>query len=242
MFLPDLKNTDIVAFIGKDGVSILTKALTKVFAETHYNASDLVKSLHLKSRCLMAWLENISKNNTSSSQIPLTQIITDTHFKDFLISFKENQATIYKRENSRFGYGNKVDPIEVIENPTLPVIASYLMNLEQYQDELDGTEFVNSPELNKTIQVLVDKHMDFLRKSVKLNLNKSETETVCEDCHQSINLSTNSSKLCICYKFMGNNSVHVEKNDKGGLTLHFSKKWDSENIALFTKALKNKLK
>ena len=32
------------------------------------------------------------------------------------------------------------------------------------------------------------------------------------------------------------------KGDKGGLTLHFGKKWDQANIALFSKALKNRLK
>lgn len=242
MFFSNLKNTDIVAFIGKDGVNILSKALEKVFAESHYNASDLSKSLHLKTRCLMAWLENITKNNISFSQIPLTQIITDTKFKDYIISFVDNEAIIRKREHSRFGFEKSLEVVETIENWSLPVIASYLMNLEQYQDELDSSEFINSVELNKTIQFLVDKHMDFIRKSVKINLDKSESNTVCEDCGQPINLSTNSSRLCICYRFLGGNSVHVEKNDKGGLTLHFSKKWDSENIALFSRALKNKLK
>lgn len=242
MFFPDLKNTDLVVFIGKDGVNVLSKALEKVFAESHYNASDLSKSLHLKTRCLMAWLENISKNNVPFAQIPLTKVITDTQFKDYVLSFVEDKAIIRKRENSRVGFGNNITVIETIEKPSLPAIASHLMNLEQYQDELDSSEFINSTELNKTIQILVDKHMDFLRKSVKLNLNKSETDATCEDCGQPISLGTNNSKLCICYKFMGNNSIHVEKNDKGGLTLYFGKKWDNENIALFSRALKNKLK
>lgn len=242
MFFPDLKNTDLVAFVGKDGVGILIKALEKVFAESHYNASDLVKSLHLKTRCLMSWLENVTKNDTSFVQIPLTQVITDTMFKDFTLSFVENKAIIRKREFSRYGLEKTTEIVETIENPTLPEIASRLMNLEQYQQELNESEFFNSSELNKTIQILVDKHMDFMRKSVKLKLDKSEADTVCEDCRQNISLGTNSSRLCICYKFMGNNSIHIEKNDKGGLTLHFGKKWDQENIALFTKALKNKLK
>ncbi len=243
MFFPDLKNTDIVAFVGKDGVGILSKALERVFAESHYNASDLIKSLHLKTRCLMAWLENISKNNVSLSQIPLTNIITETHFKDHVLSFiVNNKAVIHKREVSRFQMGNNIESVIEMDNPSLPEIASHLMNLEQYQDELDNSDFFNSSDLNKTIQILVDKHMDFMRKSVKLKLDKSEAQTICEDCGQNIALSTNSSKLCICYKFMGNNSIHIEKNDKGGLTLHFGKKWDQENIALFTRALKSKLK
>ncbi len=107
---------------------------------------------------------------------------------------------------------------------------------------MNENEFFNSTELNKTIQVLVDSHMEFLKKSVKLNLDKSEATSVCPDCHQGISLSTNASKLCICYKWIGNNSIHIEKNDKNGLTLHFGKKWDKDNISLFSRALKNKLK
>jgi len=190
----------------------------------------------------MAWLENVSKHE-SFAQIPLTQSSNGILFKDITLSFVSDKDTVIrKREISLHGGERTSEVIETIEGRSLPVIASRLMNLEPYQDELNENEFVNSVDLNKTIQILVDKHLDFLRKSTKLLLNKSETATICPDCQQGISIGDISSKLCICYKFMGNNSIHITKNDKGGLTLHFGKKWDQDNIALFSKALKNKLR
>lgn len=242
MFLSDLKNDDIVAFIGKDGVAILSKALEKVFAESHGSATDLVKSLHLKTRCLMAWVENVSKHG-SFAQIPLTKSVTDISFKDVVLSFEDgNTAVIRNRDVNLHSKERSYSVIETIENATLPVIASRVMNLEQYQDELNENEFVNSASLNKTVKELVDSHLDFLRKSATLQLSKSEAEAVCPDCQQRISISSTSAKLCVCYKFFKNASLHVEKNDKNGLTVHFGKQWDKENIALFSKALKSKLK
>lgn len=242
MFFPDLKQTDIVAFVGKDGVNLLAKALEKVFVESHYSASDLAKSLHLKTRCLLAWLENVSKNYPFT-QVPLTQSIDSKNFQDITISFVEpNKTIIRKREHSLHGLGKKNEIIETLENASLPEVAVKLLNLPQYEDELDNSDFINSPELNKTIKLLVDRHIEFLKKSNKLLLNKAETQAECPDCGQSIIIGDKSPKLCICYKFFGNNSIHIVKNETGGLTLHFGKKWDQQNIALFSQALKNKLK
>ncbi len=236
-YFSDLKNTDLVAFVGASGLSVLAKALEKVFVETDLSASSLSKSLHLKSRCLMAWLEH---NQTTTAKIPLTTKITDTLITDNTLAFEKNTAYINSREITKFA--RRAETVVEIPNYTLPELAAQILSLPQYDDEINSdAPFQAIPELDKAISSLVKRHCEFLQTSQKLQLAKNEGQAICQDCGEYIKVSETGASLCICYKAFKNGSLHMVKNDKGGLTVHFSKSWDRENIALFSRALKNRI-
>ncbi len=235
----DLKNTDLVAFVGKVGVGVLAKALEKVFVETDLSASDLAKSLHLKSRCLMAWLDCVK--STELAKIPLTSNVTDTVTTDHVIAFQKNTAIINKREITKFS--RKSETVSSLTDYSLPELAAQVLALPAFEDEIGSeTSFQSIPELDKVVKSLVKRHLEFLETAQQLKLNKNEGATVCQDCGEHIKVSETGANLCICYKMFKSNSVHVTKNDNGGLTVHFGKNWDAENIAMFSQALKNRLK
>ena len=237
-YFNDLKNGELVAFVGKEGLSVLAKALEKVFAETDTSAQTLSKSLHLKSRCLMAWLD---ANDASFARIPLTLNITDTMITDHTVSLLEkNTAHINRREITKFS--RRAEPIASLTDYSMPELAAQILTLPAFEDEVNGeSPFQNIPELDKVIKSLVKRHLDFLKTSKKLQLSKSESGAECPDCGEYIRVSEVGVSTCICYKMFKNNSVHVERNDNGGLTVHFGKSWDQDNILLFTKALKNRI-
>ncbi len=238
-YFGDLKQGDLVAFVGKEGLSVLAKALEKVFVETDLSATQLSKSLHLKSRCLMAWLDCVK--DKENAKIPLTTIITDTLITDNTLAFQKNSVILNKREITKFD--RKAEPMAELKDYALPDLAAQILSLPAFEDEIDSDmPFQAIPELDKVVKSLVKRHCDFLQTSQKLQLTKHEDSATCPDCGEGIKVSETGANLCICYKAFKNGSLHMVKNDNGGLTVHFGKNWDRPNIALFSRALKSRLK
>lgn len=226
LLLENLKQEQLADFIGPNGSAVLIKSLRKVFNQDDDGLVKTLVQLQVKNRALCSWIDLLSKKtiepgDSIKAYIPTTQKILE------LVKADKDIYTAILGETQIVG-------------KDLPTIASELMLLPEFEESLDKSEVQPLPQVQEVISFLVKEFLFPDKKHNTLNLNKSEQSACCPDCNELIKISPENTKLCFCYKFLGNNSLHIAKSDKG-LKITFSNKWEKQNILMLAQALKTAL-
>lgn len=222
-------NQKIQQLIGPKGFVVLRKAVAGLPNLDITKADEYLQEMQIVPRSLCRWfsksLNSLRKTSDEfvSINIPAT---------DFSIKIKKNQ----KNEFTGSFLGKNDTKID-FNNATLPhVIALFLTVSDNFDSEKEDQQ-----ELFKSFQGIinsfVDKHL-FDVKNIEIQLNKNENSAFCPDCKELIKLDENHKKLCVCYKFLGKNSLHIYRDNHNNLKVSFNSKWEKENIALLAKVLK----
>ena len=215
---------NIQEYLGPQGVAVLKKALKQSDTDSD-NWSEMVDSMQIMPRSVIAWAHNLVKN------------LTDSKEKFAGIPGTEYVISITKKDN-KFDY-QIVKKTETVIQESSVELPGVVMSLLKVTDSMNNIEkAVDSEELQKAINFLVEK-FHFTKDKISVTISKSESSATCPDCNQKIQLSTDKNKLCICFKIFKNH-LHVNKSEDGRLKVNFDGKWDRKNIFLLVSALKAK--
>jgi len=214
-------------FIGPNGQSVLLKSLKKVFNQDDETLLKTLDNLQIKNRALCSWL-SIQSQKLNEPGDSVVSFIPSTQHNLQLIKADKNIFTAILGETK-------------IEGKELPFIASQLMLLPEFEESLNKSEVESLPQIQEVVHFLVKEFLFPEKKHQTLNLSKSEGKVRCPDCNELISISSEKTKLCFCYKFIGANSMHIAKSENG-LKITFSDKWSKQNILMLAQALKETLK
>jgi len=222
-----LKQEQLSDFIGPTGSAVLIKSLKTVFNQDDEGLIKTLEQLQIKNRALCSWISLLSKKLDEPGDAVKVIIPSTKHTLELVKADKHIYTAILGEQQ--------------IVGKDLPSIASELMTLPEFEEHLDKSEAKSLPQVQEVIGFLVKEFLFPEKKHNTLNLNKSEGNSKCPDCGEQIRISETGSKLCFCYKFLGNNSLHIAKSENG-LKITFSNRWDKQNILMLAQALKNTLK
>ena len=217
--------------IGQKGVVGLTKALAGIPDIDITKIDNYINDIKVIPIGISFWLSktlnNLKKNeNIENKKIPATE---------FFISLTKNDKNLFTgfflKEEKKLCEFNEQDLPHVI---ALCLTAGNFLN-----DSKNEKDNLLSKSLQRIINELVNE-FHFYKKNIEIKLQKNET--ICPDCKETIKLTPDVKKICICYKFLGKNSLHVFRDGNNNLKLSFGPKWGKENISLFLQAFQTKTK
>lgn len=225
-------NDKIRELIGHKGFVVLTKAIVALPDVNLEHINDYFTELQIVPRGISYWLSKTLTSLSKQDDLSVLKIPTTTQI-----------LNIKKTEYNKFS-GKLLDKEQLIcdflDQDVSRVIALCLTandtNIKINTDHLSPM----NKSLQRIINSLVNTHC-FNDSLVEIKLNKNETSTVCPDCKETIKLDVDNKKLCICYKFLGKNSLHIYKDKNNTLKVSFSPKWEKENVEMLLKAFQKQI-
>lgn len=221
----------ICELVGQKGFASLTKAIVSLPNVELDQLDKYFTQLQIIPRGITYWLsKTLTDMAKSSESVSLNLPATDLS----LNVQKNNQNKfpgILLKNNEKL-----ID----FDNYELPGVLTLCVIPEKTFDESND---IIEPSLNKSLQrivnVLVQSHC-FKEKNIEVKLQKNEHSSTCPDCKETITLNPDNKKLCICFKFLGKNSLHVYRDKDDNIKVSFSPKWEKENIALLLKVFQKR--
>lgn len=206
----------IQQFVGPQGLAIIQKALNQTNLDWEYLAkADIL------SRSMLSWLSSVLDNGTVKVQVPSTNISIDLQKnKDKY----DGKITINGRDI-------------LVKNQDSVYIGTLITTLTEDNVTLSKAGFEFGEKIQPLVNQLVDK---FHFETKKFNVLTKNVQAQCPDCKCQIHLKEIGSKLCMCFKALGKNNIHVlKKNDKYAIS--FGKNWTKDDIKLLMRVLDNAL-
>jgi len=224
-------NEKIEELVGNKGYCILKKAVLSLPNVNKENTEEYLEQMQIVPRGISYWLSK-SLKNLKDSNVPII----------LKIPSMEYQLEIIKKEKDLFcgRLLKNEQTIAFIDNKDMPNVLATCLSLEStFNESVFNLDTNLNKSLQKTVNLLVNNNF-FPEKKIEIKLNKTEDKYTCPDCQESIILNPEHKRLCICFKILGKNSLHIYKDNNENIKVLFSDKWSKENISLLLKALWNK--
>jgi len=219
-------NQKIRELVGAKGFVALSKAIVALPDMNTDCINDYLKQLQIIPRGVSFWLSKslnlLPNGNNISLKIPTTELT----------------LTVNRNVNNKFSgiLLEKSEQILEFQEQDLPRVIALCLAAHNLFDEnhIQYDKAINK-SLQRIVNLLVDNHF-FKHDVSEIKLQKNHHTVACPDCQEIIKLTPEHKKLCICYKFLGKNSLHIYQDKNDTLKVVFGSRWDKDNIALLLKA------
>jgi len=199
-------NQKIRELVGAKGFVALSKAIVALPDMNTDCINDYLKQLQIIPRGVSFWLSKSLNLLPNGNNISLK------------IPTTELTLTVNRNVNNKFSgiLLEKSEQILEFQEQDLPRVIALCLAAHNLFDE---------------------NHIQYDKDDVsEIKLQKNHHTVACPDCQEIIKLTPEHKKLCICYKFLGKNSLHIYQDKNDTLKVVFGSRWDKDNIALLLKA------